>query len=131
MPAARVSGSAFCPANGQPSAVPGTNAAPAARVDVKSMLLSIVAERTGYPTEMLDVDADLEADLGIDSIKRVEIIGALQKALPDTLAAGTGAGGAAAGCGAAASRGATTAGMATGVGIARVMPDGAAVPPRN
>src|SRR3546814_1465701 len=31
---------------------------------------------------MLGLDADLEADLGIDSIKRVEILGTLQKSLP-------------------------------------------------
>src|SRR3546814_5870902 len=50
--------------------------------DVCSSDLAIVAERTGYPTEMLGLDADLEADLGIDSIKRVEILGAFQKAMP-------------------------------------------------
>ncbi|MGQ0529717.1 MAG: SDR family NAD(P)-dependent oxidoreductase [Panacagrimonas sp.] len=55
--------------------------------DVQSLLLGIVAERTGYPVEMLGLDADLEADLGIDSIKRVEILGALQKALPADVAA--------------------------------------------
>jgi acyl transferase domain-containing protein/NAD(P)H-dependent flavin oxidoreductase YrpB (nitropropane dioxygenase family)/NADP-dependent 3-hydroxy acid dehydrogenase YdfG len=71
-----------------PAATTAATAVPTASVDFKSTLLGIVTERTGYPTEMLDVDADLEADLGIDSIKRVEIIGALQKALPDTLAAG-------------------------------------------
>ncbi len=42
-------------------------------------LLDIVSERTGYPTDMLDPDLNLEADLGIDSIKRVEILGAFQK----------------------------------------------------
>ncbi|RMF89054.1 MAG: SDR family NAD(P)-dependent oxidoreductase, partial [Nitrospinota bacterium] len=42
-------------------------------------LLQIVSERTGYPPEMLDLDLDMEADLGIDSIKRVEILGALQR----------------------------------------------------
>ncbi len=42
-------------------------------------LLDIVSERTGYPSEMLDLDLDLEADLGIDSIKRVEILGAFLK----------------------------------------------------
>jgi acyl carrier protein/NADP-dependent 3-hydroxy acid dehydrogenase YdfG len=56
-------------------------AAPAA-LDLTALLLGIVAERTGYPTDMLGLDADLEADLGIDSIKRVEILGALRKALP-------------------------------------------------
>jgi hypothetical protein len=34
---------------------------------------------------MLGLDQDLEADLGIDSIKRVEIVGALQDQLPPIL----------------------------------------------
>ncbi|MCS6926301.1 MAG: SDR family oxidoreductase [Candidatus Binatia bacterium] len=42
-------------------------------------LLQIVSERTGYPPEMLDLDLNMEADLGIDSIKRVEILGVLQQ----------------------------------------------------
>ncbi len=45
--------------------------------DPKTLLLGIVSERTGYPVEMLDLDLDLEADLSIDSIKRIEILGAL------------------------------------------------------
>jgi malonyl CoA-acyl carrier protein transacylase/acyl carrier protein len=40
-------------------------------------LLRIVSEQTGYPENMLDLDANLEADLGIDSIKRVEIFSLL------------------------------------------------------
>ncbi len=44
-------------------------------------LLSIVSDRTGYPADMLDLDANLEADLGIDSIKRVEVIGAFRRAV--------------------------------------------------
>jgi acyl carrier protein len=46
-------------------------------------LLTIVSEKTGYPTDMLDLTMDMEADLGIDSIKRVEILGALQERHPD------------------------------------------------
>ncbi len=46
-------------------------------------LLEVVSEKTGYPTEMLEMDMDMEADLGIDSIKRVEILGALQERFPD------------------------------------------------
>src|SRR5205085_649910 len=42
-------------------------------------------DRTGYPREMLGLDQDMEAELGIDSIKRVEILGALQKKLPETM----------------------------------------------
>ncbi len=54
----------------QPSA-----AAPAAPVgfDLAATLLRIVSERTGYPSEMLDLKLEIEADLGIDSIKRVQI----------------------------------------------------------
>lgn len=46
-------------------------------------LLEVVSDKTGYPPEMLELDMDMEADLGIDSIKRVEILGALQEAMPD------------------------------------------------
>jgi malonyl CoA-acyl carrier protein transacylase/phosphopantetheinyl transferase/acyl carrier protein len=49
--------------------------------DLRDSLLSVVSERTGYPTEMLGLELRIEADLGIDSIKRVEIVGALQKRL--------------------------------------------------
>ena len=52
--------------------------APSGR-DIVTELCAIAAERTGYPPEMLDLDAGIEADLGIDSIKRVEILTALQK----------------------------------------------------
>ena len=47
--------------------------------DLTRHLLFIVSERTGYPTEMLPMDEDIEARLGIDLIKRVEILGALQR----------------------------------------------------
>ncbi len=46
------------------------------------LLINVVSEKTGYPIEMLELDMDLEADLGIDSIKRVEIMGALQEQVP-------------------------------------------------
>jgi acyl transferase domain-containing protein/4'-phosphopantetheinyl transferase EntD/acyl carrier protein len=55
------------------------DAEPAGRESVRRRLLDSVAERTGYPAEILDLDADLEADLGIDSIKRVEILGTLAR----------------------------------------------------
>jgi acyl transferase domain-containing protein/NAD(P)H-dependent flavin oxidoreductase YrpB (nitropropane dioxygenase family) len=51
------------------------------------ILLDLVSDRTGYPKEMLGLDQDMEADLGIDSIKRVEIFGTLLNYLPETLAA--------------------------------------------
>ncbi len=50
--------------------------------DLTAILLEIVAEKTGYPAEMLEADMDMEADLGIDSIKRVEILGVMEERVP-------------------------------------------------
>jgi len=50
-------------------------------LDHSAVLLNLVSERTGYPSDMLDLDLDLEADLSIDSIKRLEIMGELSRAL--------------------------------------------------
>ncbi|WP_016950935.1 type I polyketide synthase [Anabaena sp. PCC 7108] len=51
--------------------------------DLGQTLLNITSEKTGYPVEMLELEMDMEADLGIDSIKRVEILGAMQETYPD------------------------------------------------
>ena len=53
----------------------GTKDSPADDADLTKQLVAIVSERTGYPTELLGLDLNVEADLGIDSIKRVEIVG--------------------------------------------------------
>ncbi|MCT2581760.1 type I polyketide synthase [Actinophytocola gossypii] len=45
----------------------------------EEILLSVVADRTGYPVEMVRLDMDLNDDLGIDSIKRVEIFSDVQR----------------------------------------------------
>src|SRR4029077_13099357 len=50
---------------------------------IETILLHVISEKTGYPPEMLELDMALDADLGIDSIKRVEILSALQEQLPD------------------------------------------------
>ncbi|WP_373397690.1 phosphopantetheine-binding protein [Algoriphagus halophilus] len=49
----------------------------------QNTLLQVVSEKTGYPAEMLELNMDMEADLGIDSIKRVEIFGVLTKQNPE------------------------------------------------
>src|SRR5688572_32636447 len=38
--------------------------------------------RSGYPVDMLELGMDLEGDLGIDSIKRVEILAAVEERAP-------------------------------------------------
>jgi acyl transferase domain-containing protein len=50
--------------------------------ELVNALLHVVSDKTGYPTDMLELSMDMEADLGIDSIKRVEIFGAMQQAFP-------------------------------------------------
>ncbi|GAA6619329.1 beta-ketoacyl synthase N-terminal-like domain-containing protein [Scytonema sp. NUACC26] len=70
----------------EPSAISVTNVAIVANNNLANLdkeLLAITSEKTGYPVEMLDLDMDMEADLGIDSIKRVEILGGLQELYPD------------------------------------------------
>ena len=59
-----------------------TTAFAAQEINIQSLtqtLLGIVSEKTGYPIEMLDLNLDMEADLGIDSIKRIEILGSFQE----------------------------------------------------
>ena len=46
------------------------------------VVLSIVSEKTGYPVDMLGLGMEMEAELGIDSIKQVEILAALQAKFP-------------------------------------------------
>ncbi|HDS1212796.1 TPA: SDR family NAD(P)-dependent oxidoreductase, partial [Shewanella algae] len=66
----------------QPSPIQ-SNTAHANQNDVTALMLQVVADKTGYPTEMLELGMDMEADLGIDSIKRVEILGTVQDQLPE------------------------------------------------
>ncbi len=74
------------PAPVQVSAPPPTVAAERRlpdRVDgttdaVKESVLALVAETTGYPPDMLDLDLDLEADLGIDTVKQAEVFAAVR-----------------------------------------------------
>ena len=69
-------------AQAQPSVTQNAPAsAPAA--DLTTTFMDVVADKTGYPAEMLDPSMALEADLGIDSIKRVEILSAVQEKLPE------------------------------------------------
>ena len=62
---------------------PAQSGSGTAAQDPEQIFLSIISEKTGYPTEMLELNMDMEADLGIDSIKRVEIMWSLQESLQD------------------------------------------------
>src|SRR5664279_4605476 len=47
--------------------------------DVKERILALMVEKTGYPQDMLDVDLDLEADLGVDTVKQAEMFAAIRE----------------------------------------------------
>ncbi|MDX8036715.1 SDR family oxidoreductase [Lentzea sp. BCCO 10_0856] len=57
--------------------------APAAEPTI-GIVLEIVSAQTGYPVAVLDTGMDLESDLGVDSIKRVEIMSAVRERFPTT-----------------------------------------------
>ncbi len=61
---------------------PAPASAPPAEVDVSALLLDVVADKTGYPKEMLEPEMELEADLGVDSIKQVEIMSQMEEEVP-------------------------------------------------
>lgn len=66
-----------------PAATEASAATTVPRADVRAVMLAVVSESTGYPEEMLGLEMALEGDLGIDSIKRVEILSEVQDRVPE------------------------------------------------
>ncbi len=62
------------------TATQAATAAPPASDGVAERVLQIVSEQTGYPSDMLELDLDLEADLGIDTVKQAEMFAAIRTA---------------------------------------------------
>ena len=59
----------------KPASVPAPQASAAS---IAERILALVVEKTEYPKEMLDLDLDLEADLGIDTVKQAELFAAFR-----------------------------------------------------
>jgi NAD(P)-dependent dehydrogenase (short-subunit alcohol dehydrogenase family) len=66
------------PAAEQFTAGESAPAAPAAD-QATGQIVQIVSEMTGYPADLLDLDLDLEADLGIDTVKQAEVFAAVRE----------------------------------------------------
>ena len=65
-----------------PAVVPAPPTPSKSRVggdDVKERILTLAVEKTGYPRDMLDLDLDLEADLGVDTVKQAEMFAAIRE----------------------------------------------------
>ena len=44
------------------------------RPDIESVLVEVVVKHTGYPADFIEMDQDLEGELGIDTVKQAEIM---------------------------------------------------------
>ncbi|MFE2943946.1 SDR family NAD(P)-dependent oxidoreductase [Streptomyces sp. NPDC059255] len=93
-PAPRAESAPVAPPAPAPSAAedraPAVATAPLSASELEELLLSVVARLTGYPVDMLGMDMELEADLGVDSIKRVEILSAVRRQVGDVVAGDVG-----------------------------------------
>jgi hypothetical protein len=47
---------------------------------VEERVVNLVSEKTDYPPDMLDLDLDLEADLGVDTVKQAEVFAEIRAA---------------------------------------------------
>ncbi len=67
------------PAPASAPAAPAPTSAPAGAGDaVLDQVTALVAGMTGYPADLLDPDLDLEADLGVDTVKQAEVFAAVR-----------------------------------------------------
>jgi NAD(P)-dependent dehydrogenase (short-subunit alcohol dehydrogenase family)/3-hydroxymyristoyl/3-hydroxydecanoyl-(acyl carrier protein) dehydratase len=69
------------PAVSAPAAQPAPAAAPV-KLDENKVtveMLDLISDKTGYPKDMLDLDLDMEADLGIDTVKQAELFAAMRE----------------------------------------------------
>ncbi len=62
-----------------PAPAPAAQAPAPVVDDVLSTITDVVAGMTGYPTDLLDPDLDLEADLGVDTVKQAEVFAAVRE----------------------------------------------------
>ena len=67
----------------KPTPPPVVEAAPvtvvsSASSDVATKVISVVVEHTGYPADFVELDQDLEGELGIDTVKQAEIMAELR-----------------------------------------------------
>jgi len=71
-----------------PEPTPEPSAAPAAALtstpavpgddDLAAAVIQVVVDHTGYPAEFIEMDQDLEGELGIDTVKQAEIMATLR-----------------------------------------------------
>ena len=70
---------AAAPVSAPVAPAPAPQAAALDEATVTKEVVGMVAEKTGYPEDMLDIDLDMEADLGIDTVKQAELFAAMRE----------------------------------------------------
>ena len=90
LPSTELHGGPTAKSSPQPAPAPATPPTPATALaasdvptsndSVAERVLSVVSEKTGYPVDMLERDLDLEADLGIDTVKQAEVFAMVREA---------------------------------------------------
>ena len=65
-------------AKSSPSPVPASVPSSAASADIVETLVEVVVKHTGYPADFIEMDQDLEGELGIDTVKQAEIMGEIR-----------------------------------------------------
>ena len=58
-----------------PVAAPVVDAPSGGAEDIQPRLIGVVVKHTGYPEDFIEMDQDLEGELGIDTVKQAEIMG--------------------------------------------------------
>jgi acyl carrier protein len=66
----------FAIADSVPAAVPPTSKD---AEQVREQVLGIYVKATEYPVEVLELDVDLESELGLDSVKQLQILSKIQE----------------------------------------------------
>ena len=61
------------PAKTEPAKVEPAPKAEISEEELTKEIVNLVSEKTGYPQDMLELDLDMEADLGIDTVKQAEL----------------------------------------------------------
>ena len=62
-----------------PEKVEITQAPVVADSEIQNKLVAVVVEHTGYPEDFIEMDQDLEGELGIDTVKQAEIMGDIRE----------------------------------------------------
>ncbi len=78
IPASQPEVKSTTPADNLPSSANSTSPSLIDEAEITAFVIQQVAEKTGYPAEMLDLDLDLEADLGVDTVKQAELFASIR-----------------------------------------------------